>query len=92
MPETPLPSLTYVRCIVVETETEVPGLALIQLHDDLPPVHYVPLDDLIELTYEYEQPLDFTAAANARRPVGPWEEWSGLPETVDAALGDTEDD
>ena len=50
-------SLTYVRCIVVETKTEVPGLALIQLHDDLPPVHYVPLDDLIELTYEYEQPI-----------------------------------
>ena len=41
---------TYVRCIVVETETEIPGLALIQLHDDQPPVHYVPLDDLIELT------------------------------------------
>ena len=43
---------TYVRCIVVETETEVPGLALIQIHDDQPPVHYVPLDDLIELSEE----------------------------------------
>ena len=43
-------SETYVRCIVVSTETEVPDMALIQIHDDLPPVHYVPLDDLIELT------------------------------------------
>ncbi|KKL03833.1 hypothetical protein LCGC14_2622180 [marine sediment metagenome] len=40
----------YVRCILVETETEIPGLALIQLHDDQPPIHYVPLVDVIELT------------------------------------------
>ena len=45
-----MPDHTYVRCIVVERETEVPGLALIQLHDDLPPVHYVPLEDLVVLS------------------------------------------
>ncbi len=39
--------------------------------------------DVIELTYEYEQPLSWTVAANARRPVGPWEEWSGMPEADD---------
>ena len=41
---------TYVRCVVVETETEVPGLALIQLHDDQPPIHYVPLVDLVSVS------------------------------------------
>ena len=45
--------------------------------------HHNRVGDVIELTYEYEQPLAFTAAANARRPVGPWEEWSGLPEATD---------
>ncbi len=42
----------------------------------------VPWENVIELTYEYEQPLAFTSAANARRPVGPWEDWSGLPEDM----------
>ena len=45
---------TFVRCIVVETETEVPGLALIQLHDDQPPVHYVPLADLVAAEHRFE--------------------------------------
>ena len=56
---------TYVRCIVVETETEVPGLALIQLHDDLPPIHYVPITDVIVLSEQIikKQLIDLVRAA-----------------------------
>ena len=40
----------------------------------------VPWEDVIELTYERSGWL--LGGVSQRRPVGPWEDWSGLPEDM----------
>jgi hypothetical protein len=50
---------------------DMPGLALIQLHDDQPPTHYVPLADLVDLTEERVGPISGEGARYAYSKYGP---------------------